>query len=524
MTTWTSRVAALIVALLVAAGLASPAAASPRLTQGNTAQMAQTAHGPTARMPQTAPAKFWDNVCKWGMVTPAVNATCTVKKVVKDGPTKAVKDTVTEAADTALGPFSKSFRDWTADFIKKGMTYWLMSPSLTVQGSGILEDKETKKSEEKKGKVPHAELSLQGIMLGIGIMVAIILTMMQGIRTMIQRKGTPIAQVIQGLIINALVVAVGVGVIDSLLLASDKLTNTILAVGFGEDDAPKKMVGLMLPSIANPAGQLFMVLVVFLVGLVQLVLLFLRQAAVPIQALLLPIAGAGQVGGESSRKWLPRLVTAIFAVICYKPVAALIFTTGFVEVDNSSTTVDWLRGVVTLVLATFALKGLLAIFAPIGEAVGTASAGSGGGLAGGLMQLAGAMGGGPGPNPSGPPPPSPPGGAGAPGGSALGQAEAMNKNGPGAQNGKSPGDSSEGSSAVQQANSGKVPAQQGAGTGGQAAADGAGTAAGPGTGPSTGGGGGSTAAKGGAVTVGLVAAEAVKKSADKGGNTMGKGE
>lgn len=456
---------------------------------------------------------------------PLVAAGCGAAKVVKKGPKKALKDAATDVAETALDPFASNAAKFVGDMMKTGITWWLMTPSLTVKSSGVLDTEKEEGDKGKKGK-PHSDLGLQAIMLGIGIMIAILLTIFQGIRTMIQRKGTPILQVVQGLMMNFLVIAVGVTVIDSLIVAADKLTMAILSAGFGDGgkEAPSKMVTMLLPTIGNPAGVLFIAAIVFVVGVVQLALLFARQAAIPVQALLLPIAGAGQVGADSTRKWLPRLITAILSCILYKPAAALIFAVGFVEMDNSSSLVDWLRGVMTLILSIFALKALLGLFAPVGEVIGGAAAGAGaGGLAGGLMQLAGGMsnGGGSGGGSSGGPP-------GPPGQSAVGQAGHMDSHGPAAKggggnkgDGGSDGPSEAGSSAVKQSNT-QIPQQQQANASGQTSAtQGAGTGQTASGGTTAGGGG---AAAGGPAAIAIVAAEAAKKGVDKGGNTMGGGE
>src|SRR5690606_29917557 len=120
--------------------------------------------------------------------------------------------------------------------------------------------------------------------------IATLLVMIQGIRMIIQRKGAPLAQIFQGLLLNVVVSAAGVGVIDALLIASDQLTKAILYVGFGGDtDVPARMAALLLPSIGNPMGLLTIALIALIVSGVQVVMLFLRQAAIPIQALLLPI-------------------------------------------------------------------------------------------------------------------------------------------------------------------------------------------------------------------------------------------
>ncbi|WP_256356476.1 hypothetical protein [Streptomyces sp. PKU-EA00015] len=496
-----SRLAILFGTLLLLVGLGAPAAvATPAATA----------------VPASVPAFDW-----WGTtkqcskaLLPTLDlsdnlkgkAKC-AKKVIglhKDAASAPAK----ALANSVIGDAAKSMAEFTGEFMRISFGWWLMTDSVQVKDSGVLGDP----------KDPTKSLSLHALMVGIGAGIATILVMFQGIKMIIQRKGAPLAQIIQGLMINVLVSAAGVGIIDALLIASDQLTKSILYVGFGGDDVPDRMAVMLLPAIGNPMGLLAVAFVSLIVGGIQVVMLFLRQAAIPIQALLLPIAGAGQVGGDSSRQWLPRLFTAIMVIITYKPMAALIISVGFTEMANGNGIIDFVRGVVTLALSIIALKSLLALFSPLGMSMGNAVA-AGGGLGGALSMVGGAMAaqmGGAGGD----------GGSGGSGGggstSAAQHAADMDRSGPAA------GGDSEGSSAIQHA-SGSVPQQGGsaAAAGGKsaAAAEGATAAAGAGqaaaAGGSTAAASTATAAAGGPVTVALVAAEAGKQAVQKAGGTVG---
>ncbi|OII64307.1 hypothetical protein BJP40_00105 [Streptomyces sp. CC53] len=520
------RIVSMAGALILFFGLAAaPAAAMPSQS---------TAAAPAAA-PQAPPAWDWIGAVKCGsqffpnapktpggMLECAKQAIKGVEKgteLAKDGASAAAK----ALAGTMIGDAAKAMAEFAGDFMRITFGWWLMTDSVQVKDSGVLGDPD-------KPSDPTRSLSLHALMVGIGAGIATILVMFQGIKMIILRKGAPLAQVIQGLLINIVVSAAGVGIIDALLLASDQLAKAILYVGFGGGtDVPARMAVVMLPAIANPMGLLTIAIVGLCVGAVQVVMLFLRQAAIPIQALLLPIAGAGQVGGEISRQWLPRLFTAIMVLIVYKPMAALIIAVGFTEMAYGNGILDFVRGVVTLVLSIVALKSLMALFAPLGLSMGTAVA-AGGGLAGALSAVGGAIGsslgssgGDSGSGGSG-------GAGGAAGSTAMSHAADMERNRPSSGGG---GGSSEGASAVQQS-SASIPSQGGgaAAAGGEsaaAAAEGATAAAGAGQAAA----GGSTAAAstataaaggaatGGAVTVALVAAEATKQAVNKAGGAVG---
>ncbi|MFD0409952.1 hypothetical protein [Kitasatospora sp. NPDC127116] len=448
---------------------------------------------------------------------------------------------------TVIKPMAQGAQEFTGQVIKTSLTWWLTMPSVQVKDSGVMAEQDV--PAPGGGTV---KFSLQAICLGVGEMIAILLVMFQGIRAIIQRKGTPLRDAAQGLVVNALVCTLGVVVIDSMLLASDELTTSIINVAFhGGDKLSETMVKMLIPTGGfNYFALLLMALIVLLVGVVQFCMLFIRQAAIPIQALLLPVAGSGQIGGEKTRQWLPRLYTSIMTVIAYKPVAALIISAGFVEMENGNSLVDWLRGLVTLILSVIALKSLLGLFAPLGVATANATSGGFAGALAGVGTMI-AMGGGRGGDGSG-------GGAGPT--SAVQQAAAMDKVGPAAAAGPAGPAAQAGIGAVQAAkdkagdtmgsDTGGVPQQSRQGHGepagqgrqqnsqggqdGQARTgqgqDGAGStptanAGGPAPGTSAGTGAGTTATTRPhtGVQVAVVAAEGGRQLASGAGNTMSEG-
>ncbi|MGW2255126.1 hypothetical protein ACWCXH_33815 [Kitasatospora sp. NPDC001660] len=378
MTSTVGRVLAALAALLVlAVPAATPATAAPPAAPVASSVVAAPAYGP-----KLAPTwDIWGTVC--GTIALPVfgaggGALCEAGKVAAP---EIKKEVSAALQSTIIKPMADGMREFTAQVLRVGLTWWLTTPSVQVSNSGV-----TSSQTGTDSSGATVTYSLQGICAGVGEVIAVILLMFQGIRTMIQRKGKPLVEALQGLLVNALVGVIGIAVIDALLVASDALTTTIINVSFhGNDKLPERVLAMLLPQAGNPIGLMTMAVIVLIIGLIQFCLLFLRQASIPIQALLLPIAGAGQVGGEKSRQWLPRLYTSIFAVIAYKPLAALIISAGFVEIANGNETVDWIRGIVTLLLSVIALKSLMGLFAPLGMSMAGATAG---GFAGALAGAA----------------------------------------------------------------------------------------------------------------------------------------
>lgn len=214
-------------------------------------------------------------------------------------------------------------------------------------------------------------LNLQGIMLGVGLVISSLLLIVQGMRTALSRKGAPLAEALRGLLVMAVMSALGITLVNGLLIASDGLTKAILDAGVNEGIPGR--VDVMFSTVATlaPVMVLLFGLVLFIVGLIQLIVLFFRQAAIPVLALLMPVAAAGQVGGSITKQWLTRLWTTIIAIILYKPLAALIFAVGFLELGRGNGLWDFVRGMVTIALAIIAMPALMRLFTPIvGQAIG----------------------------------------------------------------------------------------------------------------------------------------------------------
>ncbi|WP_067819986.1 hypothetical protein [Actinomadura kijaniata] len=211
-----------------------------------------------------------------------------------------------------------------------------------------------------------SSLGVQGVMASIGALVAALLLIVQGMRTAFSRKGTHVMEAVRGLLVAAVMASAGLLLLNTLLVFSDLLTGWILdsSLSKGLEARVTTMMGLSVATL-GPVPVILLGVVVFTIAVVQLVMLFIRQSAIPVLAMLMPVAAAGQVGGQISRQWLVRLWTSLFAIVLYKPLAALIFAVGFLETGQGQGIWDVIRGATTLVLAIFALPTLMKIFTPI---------------------------------------------------------------------------------------------------------------------------------------------------------------
>ncbi|WP_159042026.1 hypothetical protein [Streptomyces ambofaciens] len=287
---------------------------------------------------------------------------------IGDTAQEKVKEAWDEVWESVLGDVINSAADVTKWTIKKVLTVSLMGPSVDLEGTGLF------------GK----DATLAGMLTWLGLVIATAGAMWQIGKMAITGQSRHIGRALLGWVENTVLSAVGVALIALLLVAGDALTTGLVDAAFKDDGkAYETIVTVMVPAaVKNPVTMLCVVTVLLLIGFVQLILVFLRQSAIPIQCLLLPVAAGGRVGGDATRQWAPRLITSILVVIAYKPILALIICVGFSEFGHANTLAEWLRGCATFLLAILAPGPLTRLFAPFGEAVGggMASGGFGGAL------------------------------------------------------------------------------------------------------------------------------------------------
>ncbi|MFE3455900.1 hypothetical protein ACFXKD_00015 [Nocardiopsis aegyptia] len=260
--------------------------------------------------------------------------------------------------------------------------------------------------------VPHPEVEETGarvmwpVTLGLGVFIGFFMIVFQAIKMMITRSPGVLVYLVRGCIIFMVVCACGVGVTHSLSRGSEALTDGIVdwavnsnvgCTQFNQEEfAPDE--DLNFPALPQQEGEsddehaersgmatsfamcaassmvttsvgggamIILYAVALLMSLVQGLLLFVRESALPILVLLFPIAAAGQLGPASSRRWLPNVIAMIATMLAYKPMVALIFAVGFTTASMSPGIVDILRGLLILFLGVVAPGVMLKAFKPL---------------------------------------------------------------------------------------------------------------------------------------------------------------
>ncbi|WP_392892935.1 hypothetical protein [Streptomyces sp. LN699] len=290
---------------------------------------------------------------------------------------KAAKEAWKAVQDSLLGDVIVACEDAAKWMIKKVFTVALLGPSMDLEATGLFGEK----------------AQLAGMLVWLGLVIAAIGMMWQLGKMAITGQIKHAGRSMLGWVENLILTAVGVGIFALLLSFGDALTNGLVDATFKEPgDAYGRIVAVMIPKgIGNPLMMLGLVQVLLIVGFIQLVLVFLRQSAIPIICLLLPVAGAGRAGGDATRQWAPKLITSGLVIVAYKPILAVIICIGFNGFGHATTLSEWLRGCATLLLGVLAPGPLTKIFAPFGAAVGGGL--SMGGAGGALTAAAGYFGG-----------------------------------------------------------------------------------------------------------------------------------
>ncbi|WP_433407039.1 hypothetical protein [Streptomyces sp. CA-146814] len=297
---------------------------------------------------------------------------------------KKVKEAWKSVQDSVLGDVIDSGKDVAGWVLKTTITVSLMGPSVNLKATGLWPE----------GDKP----TLAGMMTWLGLVIAAAGVMWQLGKMAVTGQAKHAGRAMVGWMENIFISALGVSFFAMMLLLGDALANGVVKLTFkGGDEAIDRIVTTLLPTgILNPIGLGTVVLVLLIIGGIQLIMMFLRQSAIPIICVLLPVAGGGRTGGDTTRKWAGGLITAGLVVIAYKPTVAIILCIGFAELGSAGTFAEWLRGCATLLLAVLAPGPLTKIFAPFGAAAGAgmSAGGATGALAGAAGYLGGKFGGG----------------------------------------------------------------------------------------------------------------------------------
>lgn len=247
----------------------------------------------------------------------------------------------------------------------------------------------------------------QTLMLPVTLGIMVIALTVAGIRMIIagQRAGEEGRRILVGLVSMVAISSLGLLGFTLLIQASEATASWILDNAIdntveGMADGLVIVFGALLATGAPGAGAagipavLVIVggIVLILISFVQIILMILRGGMLVVMAGLLPTVAAAATT-QTGMEWLQRYIRWSFALILFKPIAALVYAICFkMLVVGDEATGDEVINVVTglglLFLACMALPALMRIIAPAASAI----AGNAGGIVVGAAAGAAAVG------------------------------------------------------------------------------------------------------------------------------------
>ena len=284
---------------------------------------------------------------------------CDPGDFICQGVASVAKGAFQEIAESAAGAAGQMILD--------SLTWWIRTPSVDPHTPAV--------QTAQSYTLPLIALVLMGSVL------------VQAIRMTLSRKRDPALNVGIGLVRYFVVATVGLVVLAGALKAADDFAVWVVDQGMA-DFGPRMKTVLTPQVITNPFSLLAMGGLGYLLGALQWVLGFVRQAGLLVLAALLPLAASGSIN-ESTKPWLNRMLPWGLTLVGYKPMAALIYMIGFTFLGTANDVTTVMTGLMVLVLAVIAMPAMMRFFSWAGVSM---SGGGGAAMAGaiGAVSLVGA--------------------------------------------------------------------------------------------------------------------------------------
>jgi type IV secretion system protein TrbL len=276
---------------------------------------------------------------------------CNAWNPICEGVASVAKGAFEQIAESAAGAAGQMIVD--------SLTWWVRTPSVDPQNPAV--------ATAQAYTLPLIALVLMGSVL------------VQALRMTISRKRDPALNVGVGLVRYFVTATVGLVVLAGAVKAADDFAAWV--VGQTMVDFSTRMKAVLTPAvITNPFSLLAMGGLGYLLGAVQWVLGFIRQAGILVLAALLPLAASGSIN-ESTKPWLNRMLPWLLTLVLYRPMAALIYMIGFTFLGTGNDVTTVMTGLMVLVLAVVAMPAMMRFFSWAGLSV---TGGGGAAMAGAI--------------------------------------------------------------------------------------------------------------------------------------------
>ncbi|WP_158075790.1 hypothetical protein [Amycolatopsis coloradensis] len=249
-----------------------------------------------------------------------------------------------------------------AQLMAEAMTYWTRSDRSSMLQSPAIEE-------------------IQGLLMYVGIILLVGSVVWQGIILTYKRKAEPLVNVGTGLM--SFVVWSTLGTTAAVLLYEGGLALSGQILNVSIDKFSNTMAVAMQANVAGSVASIFFLSqIMFFLSAIQWILGFFRMGGLVIVLALIPTAAAGQIN-EATKPWLRKLLSWALSLILYQPIAAVIYSIGFVLIGDGQDIGTILTGMAVLALAVIAMPVMLRFFDWGGQRFTTGGGGGGGAMAAG---------------------------------------------------------------------------------------------------------------------------------------------
>lgn len=286
---------------------------------------------------------------------------------------------VGEIADSAFTDFVRDIWKLLIDFLGWINSFWVGIPSADVTAPAI-------------GQINGwmgwytAAIALIGLLIGLGRMAI----------SNDFKAGLPAVKMVVNLILVTGVYAVAFA---GLMTAGDQFAPWIIQKATGEELSLSGMLSLSEMMLIYPGGGLFLAIIGLLGAVVNVLFMVIQGALASTMFALLPAVAAGS-GTEMGSNAFRQLQGWLLAVILFKPVAAIIYAFGMMQMKNppaieglddiGKSIYNACVAMVILGMAALALPALIKFLVPVAAAA-TSNAFSGGAAVAGVAAAGSAV-------------------------------------------------------------------------------------------------------------------------------------
>ena len=286
---------------------------------------------------------------------------------------------ISNAANSAFTDFVRDIWKLLIDFLGWINSFWVGIPSADVTAPAI-------------GQINGwmgwytAAIALIGLLIGLGRMAI----------SNDFKSGLPAVKMVVNLILVTGVYAVAFA---GLMTAGDQFAPWIIQKATGEELSLSGMLSLSEMMLIYPGGGLFLAIIGLLGAVVNVLFMVIQGALASTMFALLPAVAAGS-GTEMGSNAFRQLQGWLLAVILFKPVAAIIYAFGMMQMKNppaieglddiGKSIYNACVAMVILGMAALALPALIKFLVPVAAAA-TSNAFSGGAAVAGVAAAGSAV-------------------------------------------------------------------------------------------------------------------------------------